>query len=67
MVLIKTDPLSIMRAYSLPELARLYKISEKTFKKWIKPFKADIGQRQGRFYNIAQVKIIFSKLGAPEE
>lgn len=63
---IKTEPQISIKAYSLPELARLYRLSEKTFKRWMKPFKAEIGPRQGRFYNIAQVKIIFLKLGTPE-
>ncbi len=56
-----------LRGYSLPELANLYQISSRTFKNWIKPFSAQIGKRQGRFYNVNQVKIILANLGFPEE
>ncbi len=55
-----------LRGYSLPELANLYQISSRTFKKWIKPFAAEIGKRQGRFYNVNQVKTILANLGFPE-
>ena len=53
-------------AYSAPQLARLYQISARTFKKWIKPFAAEIGPLNGRLFNVNQVKVIFSKLGMPE-
>jgi hypothetical protein len=56
-----------MRGYSLHELSRLYNMSDRTFKKWIKPFYAEIGERQGRFFNVAQVKVILAKLGMPGE
>lgn len=55
----------VLRSYSLAELARLYEVCDRTFKKWIKPFAADIGERQGRYYTINQVRIILAKLGIP--
>lgn len=54
-----------LRSYSLAELAYLYNVCDRTFKKWIKPFLTEIGERRGRFYTINQVQIIFEKLGAP--
>lgn len=55
-----------LRAYSVPELACLYQVCDRTFKKWVKPFADEIGPRAGRLYNVNQVKIIFSRLGMPE-
>jgi len=55
-----------LRGYSLAELARLYQISEKSFRTWIKPFAAEIGERHGRYYNVNQVRIILQKLGFPD-
>lgn len=55
-----------LRGYSLSELARMYQISEKSFRTWIKPFTAEIGERHGRYYNVNQVKIILEKLGFPD-
>jgi hypothetical protein len=31
----------------------------------MKPFASEIGPKQGRYFTVAQVKIIFEKLGAP--
>jgi hypothetical protein len=55
-----------MRGYTLGELARLYKVCVRTFKRWLKPFDAVVGKKQGRYFTIAQVKIIFEKLGTPD-
>lgn len=56
-----------IKAYSVKEVAGLYGISTKTLRKWLTPFKNDIGQRQGHFYYPKQVRIIFEKLGLPDE
>lgn len=58
--------LTLIKPYSIKELCHLYGISHKTFRKWILPFMAKIGQRRGLYYNINQVKIIFTNLGAPD-
>ena len=54
-----------VKAYSLSELARIYGVDWRTFKKWLKPFEKEIGEKQGRYYNIPQVKVIFDKLSLP--
>lgn len=54
-----------LQAYTALELARLYKVHKSTFLRWVEPFKEDIGEKKGRFYTIAQVKIIIEKLGVP--
>ncbi|HEV8283830.1 MAG TPA: hypothetical protein VGQ09_05955 [Chitinophagaceae bacterium] len=56
-----------LRPYSMAELARLYCVCDRTFKKWIAPFAEEIGLKPGRYYTISQVKIIFEKLGLPGE
>lgn len=54
-----------MRAYTALELSKFYKVCKKTFMRWLVPFESAIGERQGRYYNINQVKIIIEKLGTP--
>ncbi len=54
-----------LKAYSIGELAKMYNVNWRTFKKWIEPFNTEIGKRRGRFYTVIQVKIIFKKLGLP--
>ena len=56
-----------IKPYTVLELARLYGISDRTMKKWLRPFESEVGEKLGYFYNIAQVKIIFKKLGTPGE
>lgn len=51
---------------STKELAGIYSVSNKTFLKWIKPFAGDIGTKNGRYFTVLQVKVIFEKLGRPD-
>ena len=53
--------------YSVVELSTIYDVCDRTFKKWLKPFEQEIGKKQGRYFNISQVKIIIEKLGLPAE
>lgn len=54
-----------VKPYTLKEIASIYGVCDKTLKRWLKPFKEEIGERQGRFYNVTQVRVIFDKLGVP--
>lgn len=54
-----------LRAYSPKQLSELYEVSAKTLKKWLQPILSDIGERQGRYYNITQVRRIIQHLGIP--
>ena len=54
-----------LRTCNSQELSDMYEVSKKTFLKWLKPFKNDIGERNGNFYSVNQVAVIFQKLGLP--
>lgn len=54
-----------IRPYSTKDLSGIYGVCDKTFKKWLKPFVALVGEKNGRYYTVAQVKVIFDKLGVP--
>lgn len=54
-----------IKSATTKELAGMYNVSCKTFRNWIRPFKKEIGKRQGRYYNARQIYIIFLRLGAP--
>jgi hypothetical protein len=54
-----------LKPYSTTELARIYGVDPRTLKKWLVPFANEIGEKQGRFYQIPQVKVIFDKLSLP--
>lgn len=42
---------------SAKDLAGIYGVCDKTFKKWIAKFIEEIGTKNGRYYSVAQVKI----------
>lgn len=54
-----------MQPYTISEIAKLYGVNYRTMRKWLKPFEKEIGIKTGRYFNIPQVKIIFSKLDYP--
>lgn len=54
-----------IKAYSIGELAAFYEISVRTMNRWLKPHYEKIGKREGRYYSIKQVSIIFEQLGMP--
>jgi hypothetical protein len=54
-----------LKPYSLTELATLYSVCNRTFKKWVKPFENEIGKKQGRYYTVSQVAVVFDKIGFP--
>lgn len=59
------DETIYLRPYTVKQLAAIYGVSKKTFRKWVKPFSEEIGYRNGHFYSVLQLKVIISKLGAP--
>ena len=56
-----------VKPYNLQELCYLYETSGKTFKRWLLPFQHLVGPKNGRYYSVLQVEIIFAKLGVPYE
>ena len=52
--------------YNTKQLAKLYGMDYKTFRKWLQPHHEAIGERIGYYYNFRQVNIIFQKLGTPK-
>ncbi|WP_394337835.1 MerR family transcriptional regulator [Chitinophaga silvisoli] len=52
-------------AHTIKELADLYGVSRAIIKTWLKPFEVEIGPRQGYYYTVAQITIIYSKIGPP--
>jgi phage antirepressor YoqD-like protein len=55
-----------IRSYTLPELAKIYNVSPRGFRRWLLPHKAVIGDRVGHYFTPLQVKLIIESLGLPE-
>jgi hypothetical protein len=56
----------ILKPYNIKELIDMYKISYKTWRTWIAPHVATIGEKRGRYYTVNQVKTIVTILGYPD-
>jgi transposase len=66
MTQIETKAKLRIKAYSMKEVANMYEVSGRTMRRWLTPFRTEIGQRRGRYFNPKQIRIIFDKLGIPE-
>jgi transposase len=58
---------NLPRPYTIKELTQVYCVSRHTMANWLKKFENEIGPRVGDSYTVAQVTIIFDKLGWPPE
>ena len=47
---------------SVKEFTARWEVSPSTVRRWLKPFEAEIGPREGKLFTPKQVKIIFEKL-----
>jgi hypothetical protein len=61
----ESKPLPV-KPYMPGELANYYQVSEKTFRCWLGAFAERLGKRNGRYFNIKQVELIFQELGIPK-
>jgi transposase len=60
-----TEGQFMLKAYSPKEIRNMYGVSALTFKKWIEDFTEELGELKGKYYTVAQVKLIIDHLGAP--
>lgn len=60
------DQTNHIKPYSKKELTAMYNVSKKTMTRWLKPHLSKIGKREGRYYNVKQILIIFDLLGLPD-
>jgi hypothetical protein len=54
-----------VKPYTTKEMAAIYQVSPKTFNRWVTRIRTDVGEKNGRFFTINQVKTILDKIGLP--
>ena len=54
-----------VKPYNIKDLCNLYQVSPKTMYKWLDALSVDIGYKNGRYFTVLQVEMIFIKLGVP--
>jgi hypothetical protein len=57
----------VIKPYTTKELAPLYNMCSRTFRRNIAGIKEQLGERKGHFYNIKQVELIIAHMGRPYE
>src|SRR6478736_6090587 len=55
----------LIKPYTPAQLAKVYKVDRRTLHRWLKPFREFIGEMNGNYFSIEQVKIIFGKIALP--
>jgi len=55
----------LLKPYTTKELANMYGVSRRIFRNWLQPFNNQVGPKTGHYFTVAQVKLIFDKLGIP--
>jgi len=56
---------TLVKPYTVKELAGLYGVSTKTLRTWMMPHKEAIGERVSRYFTALQIQTIFDRLGMP--
>ncbi|MES2565476.1 MAG: hypothetical protein V4565_01340 [Bacteroidota bacterium] len=63
----KSEKKSIeIKPYMSKELMSFYQVSHPTFTKWINGIADKLGKRNGAYWSVKQVEIIFAELGMPK-
>ena len=55
-----------IKPYLSKELMKFYQVSHPTFTKWMKGIADKVGKRNGAYWSVKQVEIIFQELGMPK-
>jgi hypothetical protein len=61
-----TTETTLVKPYTVKELASLYGVSTKTLRTWLTPHKEAIGERVSRYFTALQIQLIFDRLGLPQ-
>lgn len=57
----------IIKPYRLIDLAQIFDVNYRTFKRWIANIKKEVGEPDGRFYSVNQVEYMISQFGLPRK
>lgn len=55
----------IIKPYRLTDLAVIFDVNYRTFKRWIGNLGSEVGKPDGKFYSIKQVEYMIAQFGLP--
>lgn len=60
------EEIFVLKPYNHKQLADFYGVCWLTFQRWVKKHEPEIGKKQGHFYSIKQVLLVFKIFGMPK-
>lgn len=54
-----------IKPYTKKELAAIYGIGARSFSTWLNKLEGIVGRKEGKYYNVKQVRLIIDQLGLP--
>lgn len=57
----------IIKPYRLLDLAAIFDVNYKTFRRWMDKYPEELGDRDGKYYSIRQVNFCIEKFGLPSK
>lgn len=57
----------IVKPYRLIDLAAIFDVNHKTMRRWMEKHPDELGQRDGKYYSIQQVRFCIEQFGLPQK
>lgn len=57
----------IIKPYRLIDLAQIFDVNYRTFKRWISNIEKEMGKADGKYYSIKQVEYMIAQFGLPRK
>ena len=59
------EKLNQIKPVTSMELAELFDVSKKTLLTWLRPIKAQLGERRSKYFTVLQLQKIYAHIGNP--
>lgn len=56
-----------IKPYQLIDLAKIFDVNYRTFKRWVNNIEKELGKPSGRYYSVAQVEYMIAQFGLPRK
>ncbi|NCT73972.1 MAG: hypothetical protein GXC78_05535 [Chitinophagaceae bacterium] len=57
----------IVKPYRLLDLAQIFDVNYRTFKRWVSNIEKEMGKPDGKYYSIKQVEYMIAQFGLPRK
>jgi hypothetical protein len=57
----------VLKPYRLVDLSQIFDVNVLTLKKWIAQYPQELGEKNGKYYSVNQVRFMAEKFGLPQK